>query len=322
MHNRFDQPKENTYERPNYMTDREFLNILEKMYCPEGQTEIWSKSLDRTLKEIHAEINSEHKAEFKNRNGKKKKSGAMKIVEEDCTVRMNAFQIGEGGPFNKGEIKKDKAEIDRLKELWSDGKGLEIFDKERSKTHGELWEKALTIMLYKILPEFLVVRASEHDDIKNGIDNYLLDENGNAICGLDEVSTDDESELHQIKSDKVENKNIEGGATIKYGLAFNKENNIVKDTIKNIPVFYIRISGEKLVTLLKAIYTNPSLDKISDVEFEIFDELTASLKRQIERERNNEKIPEIVQEKICNFSDSLARMQEIKDEKYQQKHKE
>jgi len=318
--NKFDQPGEKIHEEPNYMTNREFLNFLERMNCPEDQIELWSISIDKTLKEIHTEINNEYKVKLDNKNGKKKEG--KKIVNEDCTVRMNAFKFGEGGLVSKDEMMIDKAEIDRLKNIFSEGKELWIFDKERSRTHGELWEKALTIMLYKILPDYLIFRASEYDDYKNGIDNYLLDEKGNPICGLDEVSTNDQSELHQEKSAKVEDKNIKGGATIKYGLAFDKEKNIVKDAIENIPVFYMRISGAKLVTVLKAIYINPGLDKISDIEFEIFDELIASLERQIEREIENEKIPEIVKEKMSKFSDSLERMKEIKNEKYQQNHKE
>jgi len=322
---RFDQP--DTYKEKHYipMTDEEFDRILKAMECPLNQTEIWTKKLDVVLKNIQENINTKftQKTEHLKNPIDRKEKIIPKLVNDDCTISMNAFQICECGPFSREEMQPDKNKIIELEEYWSNGKGAKNFREEKSKNHGELWEKALTVIFHKILGlKILVVRASKYDDLINGIDTYLVDENGNIICALDEVSTERGSELEKIKSQKVEDKNKSGGAKIKYGLSLDKERNIVKKSIENIPMFYMRLSGERLVQLLKEMCNNSNKDSILDIEFAIFNDLIFSLERQINEEKDNKSISSELREKMEQLLNSIENMKRIKNEKYLQNHKE
>ena len=312
---------ENTDTKEKYyipMSDEEFEKILETMKCPLDQAELWTRELNIILKNISDNTNNKYTQDTKNLNKKddREKYRTPELVNKDCTVRMEGSQIKECGPFSKEEIKDDMQWIADCENKWSNGQGAEAFREAKTKTHGDLWEKALTVIFHKILgSDFLVVRASKYDDLKNGIDTFLVNADGDIICALDEVSTEKGSDLAKIKSQKAEEKNKLGGAKIKYGLSFDKNKNIVKKSIKNIPMFYMRLSGEKLVELLKEIHLNPHESKVSNIEFEIFDSLIASLEKQIIEENDNEKIPDKLKQKMKQLSNSLEKMKKIRDKK-------
>jgi pyruvate dehydrogenase complex dehydrogenase (E1) component len=104
----------------------------------------------------------------------------------------------------------------------------------------------LACVFHRILGrEFVVASASVYDDYFNGIDTVLVDkETGDVICALDEVHDEEGRARHQKKIESIIKTAKKGGAKIKYGITFEKDdktgaNKLVQKTISNIPKFYL-----------------------------------------------------------------------------------
>ena len=113
----------------------------------------------------------------------------------------------------------------------------------REKLLAGQWEKAAVILMARLAPEFLVARASAYDDYKNGVDNIILDkETGDIICAFDEVRDEPGGQRQKKKAADLL-KYARRGATIKYGLGFEKDETgarkLIRKEIKNIPKFYL-----------------------------------------------------------------------------------
>lgn len=106
-------------------------------------------------------------------------------LTEDCRIDMEAFNK----IYSKEIIKKDQELIEKYESEWYKGLSQEDIKKERLKTDGEKLEMLKTTVFAKGLgQEFIVARTSRYDDIKNNIDNVILEkETGNIICALDEA---------------------------------------------------------------------------------------------------------------------------------------
>ena len=292
------------------ITERRFKEIIKsELESPEGMIELWVKELNNSLKNISKKTNDKYNKAINNDN----EEHDTRLVNIDDTIMVESFQKSEGGPYMREdkEFKKDKKKVKELEKKWH--------KEEKEKNFGELWEKAKTVILNKIIgTEFIVVRASKHDDYENGVDNIIIDkETGNVVCAFDEVSAEEGTEKEAEKSAKVEGKNKEGGATIKYGITVNEENKIIKKEIKNIPVFYLRLSGRDLVKLLhKMDYES---EEPSEIELNVFDSLTNSLKEQlgelknkdIPKDKNKEEV-EAMMNNLKGFESSLEKMEELR----------
>ena len=302
-----EKPKFKKYEP---ITEKRFREIIgSELESPEGVIELWVKKLNNSLENISEKTNGEYKVAI---NSDDEEYGT-RLVDIDGTIMIESFQKSEGGPYMREdkEFKKDKKKVKELEKKWH--------KEEKEKNFGELWEKAKTVILNKIIGTgFIVVRASKHDDYENGVDNVIIDkEAGNVVCAFDEVSAEEGTEKEAEKSEKVEEKNKKGGATIKYGITVNEENKIIKKEIKNIPVFYLRLSGRDLVKTLSKM--NFKSEKPSEIELEVFGNLINSLKGQLE-ELKNKDIPEdenkeAVKAMIVNakkFEKSLEKMKECR----------
>jgi hypothetical protein len=182
----------------------------------------------------------------------------------------------------------------------------------RGKELAGQWEKAAPILLARLMPEFLVVRASAYDDYKNGVDNIILDkETGDIICAFDEVRDEPGGQREKKKADDFLKYARRGGATIKYGLGFEKDEGgarkLVRKEIKNIPKFYLSVSKEELTTLLAGM--NYSFDAPpSEAEQELFGKLMKSLAEQA-LILKKQTLPQAVRanlEKFDNFKQKMA----------------
>ena len=257
------------------ITEEKFRKIIKSEFKinPEKIIELWIKRLNNSLENISKKTNSEYSKAI-NDDGEERDSV---LLNKDGTTRMNAFNKGEAGPYRK-EDKSDKEYIKYLEKEWEEKEGWS--EEKKEKNFGELWEKAKTIILNKIIgSKFIVARASKYDNYKNGVDNVIVDE-GNIAGAFDEVSAEEGTRKEAEKSEKVEEKNKEGGATIKYGITVNREKQIIKKEVNNVPVFYLRLSGKELVkTLNEMDYESKEPSK---VELNVFDNLIDSLKEQLE----------------------------------------
>jgi hypothetical protein len=232
-----------------------------------------------------------------------------RVVDDDCSIIMDSFGVEGGGPYSEEAIKDDKQFIRKLDLKWSEAndpaiqdyykdkydlrerpdadKVLELYGAERQKRDGAVWEKAKTAVLHKFLKsEFLVVRTAAYDDYSHGVDNVIVSKKtGDVICALDEVAGEEGDPRHQEKKNKF-NKYIRTGegAEIKYGLTFRKnpdtkQRELAKQEIKDIPIFCLALSRERLKKLQSEM--SYSLDgQSAAIELEIFNDLIEELRTQ------------------------------------------
>jgi hypothetical protein len=173
---------------------------------------------------------------------------------------------------------------------------------------GEKFEKMKTIVFHKFLSEqFVVCRTSSFDDIENKIDNIILErESGNLVCAMDEVM-DESGERFVSKRDKIREKNLKGGAMLKYSLKMSGRR--VEKTLrtKKLPLFHLALSKEKVLEWLKA--PGSDIETISANEEEIFAFFLEGLSKQADELLREEKLNEQLKGSILKFKDSLIKLQ-------------
>lgn len=161
---------------------------------------------------------------------------------------------------------------------------LEQFNNEKEKSFGILWEKAKTVLFNEIIgSDYFVVRASTFDDQKNKTDNLVIGKDGSIAGAFDEVTTEDDSDFHKQKLDKVQEKNEEGGTTVCYGITVEGDK-IVKKKLENVPILALQISRSELVDLLEAICSTDKNEKEKNekIKKDIFIKIINSSKEQVE----------------------------------------
>jgi len=206
-------------------------------------------------------------------------------VSERVNEEFGEFLDEKGRIIMVGEeVDKDKESIVDKEEEWAEREGLEPEEsrrrKEKNKAH--ITELALTVAFDKFLgDDFIVARASDYDDYKNGVDQVIIDKKtGAVVCGLDEVISQFKNNEAPIKDVKTKEKLEKGGSRVKYGATI-QEGKLVRQSLKNIPTFYIAIGTEELNELLVALEKNEN--EISEVEMNLFNKLMASLDRQYKK---------------------------------------
>ena len=189
-------------------------------------------------------------------------------VLSDERIDMFAFQ----GVYPDHDIESDDHNVKMLHKKWyGDLSESELHEKHK-ESDGEKLEMLSTALLQKNMGDnFIVTRASEHDDIHNGIDNVLLDRRtGNVVCAFDEVG-DVRGDRYAKKVNDVMDKNIhQSGVSLKYGLGIKHDNEevvIERREVRNIPIFYLALDERLIAKGLKEIL--PS-SKQSDFEKQLF----------------------------------------------------
>lgn len=179
-------------------------------------------------------------------------------------------------------VEADKKFVNDLEINWANHqyKTLEEWRQSRDRNPATITEMAVTTTLHRLLGErFIVARASAYDDYKYGIDNVLIDkETGAVVCGFDEVLGFEGNDGSEVKSKKTKEVLSDGGSNLKYGATIS-DGKIVRKELNSIPTFYLSLSKEELMSLLKDI-------KVSEVptenEKKIALQMIASLENQYE----------------------------------------
>jgi len=225
------------------------------------------------------------------------------IVNDDVSINRDVFK--ENANYTKEEIEEDDEFVKKKRKK---------FDKDKLKdSNGQLFEEVIACIFYRILKKnYLVVRSSDYDDFRNGVDLLIIDlETNEVICAVDDITTYNE-DLNAIerKEKKVLDQNINGGAEMKYGLAFKKNEQsdnieLIRGGRKEIPIFSMHLSGKELDELLNGmeydINNNPS-----EIELETFDELIRLMR--IESREMQEKIEEKSMEDIDETENGKIRL--------------
>ncbi len=220
-------------------------------------------------------------------SGDLKKEGIP--VNEKGRIDTDKFE----GVYRREIIEADKDWVEDLKKKWERGivsgsllAGL--LSKEQilqQKTIGETWEILVTAILHKCLgKDFIVVRTSEYDDFRNGVDCLIIYRpSGSVVCAFDEVG-DISGQRFNDKKEKVLKRNqYNGGADIFYGLSFKERQGLrqlKKGEIKHVPLFYFASSEDDVRRGLEAF--SFSKDSGSQEERKIFESFIDSFKKQID----------------------------------------
>jgi len=240
---------------------------------------------------------------------------ALKICLENLAGRLNA----EHGDFFElnGQVKMAGAEgasdydlIAAKENAWAieSGKSVEAMAAAREKNPANIAEAATTLLFDKVLgDDFIIMRASVHDDYENGADQLIIDKRtGAVICGLDDVIGHNGDDGAEKKKKKMDDKMRGGGAKIKYGVAMNG-GRLERKSLRHIPIFCFSLSKPELNSLLESLAAGrPGL---SAAEMAIYDKLVNSLLSQAgEYEDDNSLNPEL-QDNLRNLAPSLEKMQ-------------
>lgn len=193
------------------------------------------------------------------------------------------FLDDKGGILMSGEMAEDDRRfVDGLETDWANRqyKTLEEWRQSKDKNPATITEMAVTTTLHRLLGDrFIVARASAYDDYKHGIDNVLLDkETGAVVCGFDEVLGFAGDDGGNVKGKKIQEVLSNGGSSLKYGATIDN-GKIIRKELNSIPTFYLSLSKEELLVLLKDIKTG---NEPTENERALAAKMIASLEKQYE----------------------------------------
>jgi hypothetical protein len=159
-------------------------------------------------------------------------------VTEEGRVRSDVFTAFR----TKGEISEDEAKVEKCDKKWRTS--------EIGTGWGEIFEILKTLLFHEFLNEsFVVVRASRFDDIKNGIDNIIIDkETGSIVCAFDEVSALPHDRRSDEKTGKILSESQQG-TSLKYSLVLKDGEIVPGPELRNIPIFCLRLSPKEVKRL-------------------------------------------------------------------------
>lgn len=229
-------------------------------------------------------------------------------VDSSCRIRQGAFI--EAGQYSLEEVKKDEDKIREMQDRWRRGSGFS--EKEEKERSGEKLEMLKTAIFYKFLKDdFLVLRTSSYDDIKNGVDNIIIEKKtGNMVCAIDDiVASSEENTRFKEKEKKIKQKNRYGGAFLKYGIGSKEVDGKLKISLgskENIPIFYLAISKRSLNSAISAFVSGPD---ISDFEKKVFSLFTTLIKVQTDELKLDEgSLNPKLKNQLTSFEEQLNKL--------------
>jgi len=164
-------------------------------------------------------------------------------VSDDCRIDMQINRT-----YGANEIRGDLRIVNEWEQHWAQEKlgtdDLTEYLANQEKSDGQRLETLKTAIFNKFLGDgFIVVRASKYDDIKNGVDNVIIDRQTNeVVCAMDEVG-DMNSRNFDDKKAKVLEKNQRGGVNLKYGLGLDS---LQEQGRSGLPLFLIALPSERI----------------------------------------------------------------------------
>ncbi len=203
----------------------------------------------------------------------------------------------------------DKNLVLQLEEKWASEQHKTVAEwrKSKDKNPATITEMAVTLFLHRLLSDrFIVARASTLDDYQYGVDNVLIDkETGAVVCGFDEVLGFEGDDGGEKKSEKIKKSLAHGGSSLKYGATI-EDGKIKRQELKNIPTFYLSLSKEELLSLLKDLKTN---SEPTDNEKNLASKMLTSLDEQY-KEAKEIAVNQNLQENLDKFAGSLENIRE------------
>jgi hypothetical protein len=177
---------------------------------------------------------------------------------------------------------------------------VEKWDQENEKKKSSKAEKIIYIILYKLLKErFFLIRSSEYDDFKNGVDFLIVNKKSGLVVGaFDGLHDDRDSGDNNLKEEKILKKAKKGGAKIMFGASLDEDKKIQAASLKNVPVFYLPLKKEQFYSCQKNISPDPSI--VSKEEREVFEYFFSQINRQAKLIRQ-ENVDDNLSKNLNNF---------------------
>ena len=178
---------------------------------------------------------------------------------------------------------QDIARHQEWEEKWMPGLSESEREAQRRQAEGEQLEMLAHAVFAKHLgPDFVVVRAADHDDRVNKADTLLLERaTGNLVCAFDEVG-DTWGVDYEKKRQAVQDRNLkQGGVSLKYGLGLEQRDGktvVIGTEEKNVPVFYLALPSDRISKGMKEF--NPDPAQTSDFEKKLFEYFLGALDLQ------------------------------------------
>jgi len=206
------------------------------------------------------------------------RSRGAPITEEG---RMMMERFGQNHPYSSEEVAQDLAEARRIHQNQSPGEGAQLIERANVQKEGGGWHASFeqtkqaetplsekitevqklplgeqlelykTAIFYQFLGKrFFIFRSALFDDVKNGVDNLIIDKkSGLPVGAFDEVASAS-GERYQEKCQRIFNQNRQGGVSLKYGLSLKREGpnayRLCKERVKNLPLFYLAFPEKEL----------------------------------------------------------------------------
>lgn len=176
---------------------------------------------------------------------------------------------------------------------------------------GEL-EMLKTAIFHKNLgSRFLIVRASPYDDIKNEVDNIMLDrETGTLVCAFDEVGQTSGSDYEGKKQRLLEKNVHERGAKLKYGVYYEKSGDrlVLKlGRVDHVPIFYLALPPAHISEGVRKF--DPSSTTQSKFEEKLFAFFVSALEYQVrDLELKSRSLAEPLKTRLLQFKTALKAM--------------
>ena len=273
------------------------MSKLERKFEPKNEPEIRPQTEETEKKEPLEEL----KEYIKLISEELREEGIF--VDERGRINIDKFK----SIYSRSTIEADKQYVKERKEVFKRVEASkiesrllfhsqEVKDKAlKEKRLSEICEMLVTAILYKNLKDnFIVVRTSEYDDIRNGIDTLILDKNtGSVVCAIDEIGETSGLRFEEKKGKIMEKNCIKGGGFLKYGLYFEGDGGdmeLKKGLVDNVPLFYYAISREEIE---KALEQFSSSQAVSPAEKTIFESFLQSSLEQIDLLRNEHLHPNL-----------------------------
>ena len=214
-----------------------------------------------------------------------------RFLESAATrCRAEGVPLGNDGRIDMASYKGLHSDVENdlernrdWAEEWSGGLSEEAAQEKRRHTEGEQLEMLAYAILSKNLgEEFVVARTSPHDDRVNKVDTIILEKvTGNLVCAFDEVG--DASGLnYEKKQTLVRDRNLKGGASLKYGIGIRGEKGkqkIVPSIAEHLPLFYLAVPGDRVKKGMKEFVADPAQQ--SEFEKRLFSYFLATINAQI-----------------------------------------
>ncbi|MFH1657092.1 MAG: hypothetical protein ABH919_01375 [bacterium] len=229
---------------------------------------------------------------------KLKKEGVP--VDDDCRIDMDAFK----DVYPSESVEGNKKTVEEFENKWYGNLSKSEIKQEKLKKEGEQLEMLVTSIFNKFLgSEFITVRSAPYDDIRNKVDNLILEkETGNIVCAFDDVG-DSSGYRFAEKERKILERNRKG-TSIRYGLNI-KEGELALEPRENIPIFCLALSGENIRDGIKK--SELSFEKKSDFEKKLFDYFVSTLNSQIKKLKLEGNLNWKIKEQLNSFEEVIKK---------------